>query len=84
MKIKTAQDGDYRYIWKFIWFPTHFNGYYVWLEKVYIRQIYFNKRKLHGWYNVCLSNPKNGLPLSLTDLTDNFINRITTQYQSIK
>lgn len=31
---KTPKDGDYRYIWKFIWFPTHFsNGCWIWLQK---------------------------------------------------
>lgn len=41
MKIKTAKDGDHRYVWKFIWFPTYFsNGCWVWLERVYVRQIY--------------------------------------------
>ena len=54
MKIK---DGDHRYVWKFIWFPTYFsNGCWVWLERVYVRQIYLSERVLmRGWCNVCLS-----------------------------
>jgi hypothetical protein len=62
---KTAKDGDYRYVWKFIWFPTHFsNGCWVWLQRVYLRQVYFSERVyVRGWCNVCLSNPEDGLPM---------------------
>lgn len=65
---KTPKDGDYRYIWRFHWLPRYYssNGCWVWLEKKYVRQIYFNVRIfIHGWYDVCLSNPKTGLPLEI-------------------
>jgi len=65
MRRETAQDGEYRYKRKFIWFPTHFsNGVWVWLERVYVRQVYLSMNMaFNGWYNVCLSDPETGLPL---------------------
>lgn len=65
MKIKTPKDGDYRYITKFLWFPKRFDDGWYWLEKVTIRQIYFNRNIIPGWYEVCLSDPETGLPLNL-------------------
>ena len=67
MIINAAKDGDYRYKWKFIWFPTYFrNGCWVWLHKVYVRQIYLSDGVLYPrWINVILSDPKTGQPLEL-------------------
>ena len=50
MKIKTAKDGDYRYVWKFIWFPTYFsNGCWVWLEHQYLiyQNLFMIKQNKH-------------------------------------
>ena len=66
MKINRPKDGDYRYKTKFLWFPKRFNGGWYWLETVTIRQVYlYYEVSLTGWYNVCLSNPESGLPISI-------------------
>ena len=71
MVFKTPKDGEYRYVWKFIWFPKHFsNGCWVWLERKYVRQAYyssgfFDGLFFRGWYDICLSNPETGLPLEI-------------------
>jgi hypothetical protein len=71
MIFKTHVDGEYRYKWKYIIIPKYFsNGCWVWLEKKYVRQVYFSSGLFdtiftRGWYDVCLSNPKTGLPLEI-------------------
>lgn len=63
MKIKILpKDGDSHYVTKFLWFPRIFDGVFYWLETVTIRQVYFSDS---GWYDVCLSNPESGLPISI-------------------
>lgn len=64
MKIQKPKDGDYRYVTKFLWMPRRFDGVWVWLETVTIRQIYFYHGLSIGWADVCLSNPLTGLPAS--------------------
>jgi hypothetical protein len=69
MRIEKPKDGDYRYVTKFLWMPKRFDGIWVWLETVTIRQCYFYNRVLiRGWANVCLSNPLTGLPASFKDI----------------
>jgi hypothetical protein len=66
MKFKRPKDGDYRYKTKFLWYPKRFDGEWRWLETVTIRQIYlYHGMLVSGWYNVCLSNPISGLPISI-------------------
>jgi len=71
MKINRPEDGDYRYKTKFLWFPKRFDGGWYWLETVTIRQIYFYYGLIPGWYNVCLSNPESGLPISIDPIKNN-------------
>jgi len=69
MIIKKYKDGEYRYKWKFFFLPTYFDGYLIWLEKRYVRQIYLtNNMLVRGWYDVCLSDPKTKLPLDINKL----------------
>jgi hypothetical protein len=69
MKIKRPKDGDYRYITKFLLFPKRFDDGWYWLETVTIRQVYLYYRvPFAGWQDVCLSNPKSGLPISIDPL----------------
>jgi hypothetical protein len=66
MKIKRPKDGDYRYKTTFLWYPKRFDGGWYWLETVTIRQMYiYNEIIPSKWYDVCLSNPKSGLPISI-------------------
>jgi hypothetical protein len=67
MKVNKPKDGDYRYKTKFLWFPKRFDGGWHWLETVTIRQIYlyYGPTFRSKWYNVCLSNPESGLPISI-------------------
>lgn len=71
MKINRPKDGDYRYMTKFLWLPKRFDGAWYWLETITIRQIYFYHGIIPGWYDVCLSNPKTGLPLSFPQELEN-------------
>jgi hypothetical protein len=60
MRIKTPKEGEYRYIWEYIWFPTHFSNVgWVWLERVYIKQVWIGIE----WYNVYIADPKTNNPI---------------------
>ena len=65
MKINRPKHHDNRYKTKFLWLPKRFDGGWYWLEEVTIRQIYLYLGLRPGWYDVCLSNPKSGLPISV-------------------
>ena len=57
MKITKPKDGDYRTITKFLWLPKRFDGVWIWLEKVTIRQIYlYNGVLYRGWSDICIVN----------------------------
>jgi hypothetical protein len=71
MIIKRPKDGDYRYKTKFLWIPKRFDAGWYWLETVTIRQIYFYHGLIPGWYDICLSNPKSGLPISIDPIIKN-------------
>jgi hypothetical protein len=64
--IKNYKDGETRYKTKFLWLPQKFGNVWLWLETVTVRQIYLSRGMLiPGWYDVCLSNPESGLPVSI-------------------
>jgi len=64
MKKETPKDGDYRYHSTFAWYPMRFNGYWVWMEKITIRQTYLSHGLLFPrWINICLSNSDTGISL---------------------
>lgn len=63
MRIKTAEDGDLRDRWKFVWFPGRYNGYWIWLERVYIREIYLELVPFPMWCYVCLVDPETNSPI---------------------
>ena len=85
MKINRPKDGDYRYKTKFLWFPRRFDGGWYWLETVTIRQIYFYYVLTPGWYNVCLSNPESGLPISIDPIKkQKVMSNDKTKWEDIK
>ena len=52
MKKETPKDGDYRYHSTFAWYPMRFNGYWVCMEKITIRQIFLSHGLLFPrWIN---------------------------------
>jgi hypothetical protein len=67
MRFKKPKYYEYRYVTKFLWFPKRFDGLWVWLETVTIRQMYCPPSWISGsgWTDVCLSNPNSGLPISI-------------------
>ena len=67
MRVKKPKHYEDRLVTKFLWFPKRFDGVWVWLETVTIRQMYFPPTWCSGagWADVCLSNPDSGLPISI-------------------
>jgi len=82
MRIDKPKDGDYRYVTKFLWTPKRFDGVWVWLEKVTIRQVYLGLfgMSYFRWIDVCLSNPFTGSPESFKPMsTDRILNQEMTK-----
>ncbi len=78
MRISKPKDGDYRYITKFLWIPKRFNGTWMWLETVTIRQVYLGLfgMSYFTWIDVCLSNPFTGYPENFeTMIGDRLLNQ---------
>ena len=66
MRVKKPKYYEDRLVTKFLWFPKRFDGVWVWLETVTIRQRYCPPSWYAcGWTDVCLSNPDSGFPISI-------------------